>query len=230
MSRALLAVMLTFFSCSSASAQIIGMIDGVTPAPDFGFTIEHAFRVARVRITAKEAVQVDLLQEGKVCGYSYSAKVVEAFKGGAAPFKFFSTGSIDSRALDRDYFVISFRQPEPAGQTMDAVRDLADDYAFFYRLRCLTSQKDYVPADYQTLWAFDPEARKRFGGEWLTAATRKDAFFCGYTAGHANQDLLRIEKVAEDGRRRFVINWSDVERMVRTGLVKPDTLITCGYK
>jgi hypothetical protein len=191
------------------------------------YVIENASRIARVRVTAQVPVYGDLLKEGPICGYAISATVVRAFKGGTQPFKFLSVVPSDLHGFNVDYFVIAFPQ-SIAARDLLPLADLANPQ-ITREVRCLLSQPNYVPTNYQTIWAFDKEADQRFGGEWLMGANRPDGLMCGFDPRKMNGGLLDVRTIDSGEGARYSINWSSVERFIQSEIANPNSSRPCTF-
>lgn len=179
-------------------------------------TVYEAAIVARIHVLGREPVWVMGSGNSRACGYLYKAAIVESFKGGSDTFEFFSPAARDFVDFGRDYFIII--NERVTTKERDAIMVLRDQMSReeMWKLMCVTSSQYYAASNYQTMRAFDLEAAKEFGSEWLIPTNRADLRWCtldGVKDFAIQGDWYSKEKTKGVSSTR-IVNWDSARKLI----------------
>jgi hypothetical protein len=184
--------------------------------------VYRASRIAKVRIVKRTPVTFlglmnsnQKISQDLICGHYYHAVVLEAFKGSESEFDFFSAVDADFVGLNRQYLVFAYqRDEEDVLNSFSAIKDTmrASDAT---KLRCKLYGEYYVPVHPQLLRAFDEEAARMFGGEWLTLPTRDSIDWCEETMDRPAIGNLVTRKKRPDDAHDSLIQWKGLRILIQ---------------
>jgi hypothetical protein len=218
--RTILCLLSILVGQSLATNETEAKQDAVYAGPPLEYSVRDATIVARVRIVGETRQYLGLQAPGmnkQVCGYVLTAVTTASFRGRVKQFKFFASTNSGFAGIDRDYFAIVFSRDIPSSNQDVATGALSESQELKGDswINCALANKNYVSGRYQTLWSFDGDAQKRWGGEWLLAASGSDGLFCGYNASEVYPRGAEIKIWAPgDNRRYYFVKWSDIEHQV----------------
>ena len=134
--------------------------------------VAQSAKVARIRITKRVPLQTPEMTEP--CGYMYSARVVESFKGGTDPFEFVAHADQDFVGFDHDYLVMALHNFDMTPEVDVFLRHMLSPEEE-ERVRCRTAATNYyVPGAHRMLWVI----QELSGEEWLAPDTRPLVAWC----------------------------------------------------
>lgn len=166
MLKKLLALMLCCALDSSAEELIqVGSSMGYIALPQ---VVEHSSLVAQVTVMSATVVPQEDAADGKPCGIVYRAKVVQALKGSRdGDVRFFLPVEIYPLQAGLKYLVFLEHRSERQARDLFASLNVALPYEESKRLKCKFPAGYYVSLQVDAL-AFDADAGRQFGGEWLS--------------------------------------------------------------
>lgn len=169
-------------------------------------------KVARIRITKR----IPLNTEGSAqpCGYVYSARVVQGFKGGTGAFDFVAPANEDFVDFDHDYLVVAFPHFDMTPEIDAFLRHMLsiEEDA---RVRCRMSTRYYVPGAHRTLW----EIQEYSGEEWLAPDTRPAVAWC---SAEGTEQIPGIRQVRVGDAVYDSVQWQLAKRLIERALtVRP---------
>ena len=166
MLKNLLALMLCCALDSTAEELIqVGSPMGYIALPQ---VVEHSSLVAQVTIVSATVVPQEDAADGKPCGIVYRAKVVQALKGSRdGDVRFFLPVEIYPLQAGLKYLVFLEHRSERQARDLFASLNVALPYEESKRLKCKFPAGYYVSLQADAL-AFDADAGRQFGGEWLS--------------------------------------------------------------
>jgi hypothetical protein len=210
------------FSSAAVPAGAQGLGDAVLSS--ISSYVNDVDRIARVKVVKRTPVSFDGLVTSEnslaaknICGYYYHAEVIEDFKGGKKPVNFFSSTEADFQGLDRDYLVFLYRRDADEAKKYALIledRVLSANELVNVKLSCRVFGEFYTGTREQTMFAFDPEATSRFGGDWLLLSNRDAMEFCG---GEPTGDYVARRKDPDDPSSA-VVQWEGVRLMIQTAM------------
>jgi hypothetical protein len=188
----------------------------------------HSDTIARVRITSRKPAFIGKAPEEGVCGYEFTANIIETLKGNTGTVSFFSRSDSDFTGFDHDYLVfIHHRAPEQAREAIRVIDEVLS-LSELADLRCRNSNVYFLPTRGRSMLAFSNAATKQFGGDWLPAGAGDHSMnWC--VQGHVddpNEDVGVRELTKGDDSSR-VIGWDRVKTLVRRALIAPDMFVRC---
>lgn len=130
--------------------------------------VEHSSLVAQVTVMSATVVPQEDAADGKPCGIVYRAKVVQALKGSRdGDVRFFLPVEIYPLQAGLKYLVFLEHRSERQARDLFASLNVALPYEESKRLKCKFPAGYYVSLQVDAL-AFDADAGRQFGGEWLS--------------------------------------------------------------
>lgn len=178
--------------------------------------VEGASLVARVTVVSATVVPHEDAADGKPCGIVYRVKVVQALKGSQdGDVRFFLPVETYPLQAGLKYLVFLEHRSERQARDLFASLNVALPYAESGRLKCKFPVGYYVSLQADPL-AFDADAGRQFGGEWLSL-----------TRGGVPSRLLicevpeiNISKVESRHHRRqksggAVVSWIEMARLIK---------------
>ena len=180
--------------------------------------VATAARIAVIDVSDREQVKIG----NRICGFRYSAAVVEQYKGGIGSFTFFS--GLDEPGLQTPgrHFIIAYRPPAMTPELKEflALVTARDESG---RLSCWTEADVFVPVFSHTLWQFNSDAANRLGGEWIGPPSGPDVRWCrgdetrpfsrALVSGH-----FRSVNIGSQSAPQIVYEWQTVKRLVDRAL------------
>lgn len=166
MLKKLLALMLCCALDSTAEELIqVGSPMGYIALPQ---VVEHSSLVAQVTVVSATVVPHEDAADGKPCGIVYRAKVVQALKGSQdGDVRFFLPVEIYPLQAGLKYLVFLEHRSERQARDLFASLNVALPFEESKRLKCKFPEGYYVSLQADAL-AFDADAGRQFGGEWLS--------------------------------------------------------------
>lgn len=132
--------------------------------------VESASLVAQVTVVSATVVPQEDAADGKPCGIVYRAKVVQALKGSQdGDVRFFLPVETYPLQAGLKYLVFLAHRSERQARDLFTSLNVALPYAESGRLKCKFPVGYYVSLQADPL-AFDADAGRQFGGEWLSLA------------------------------------------------------------
>jgi len=209
-------LLLALFAVSSADATVLD-------APFINDAVHRAKIIARVHLIDRQPFSNSHSQRAKPCGFIYEASVVDGLKGPSGTFKFFSSVSADFMGFAPDYLVLVYeRDVHATNLAVDQIVD-AIDGSMLDHLSCVTASPLYVSVPNQNMWAFDTEASKALGGEWLSPPNRPDLSWCMNNGSTGPQGNLVERHVVRNGRSETIMSWSSAKTLIEKTLASGKT-------
>lgn len=170
--------------------------------------VAQSEKVARIRITKRSQLRTE---SNAPCGYMYSARVVEAFKGGTSPFEFVAPTDQDFRDLDHEYLVIAFPHFDVTPETDAFLRHMLSPEEED-KVRCRMAARYYVPGAHRMLWSIDKDA----GQEWLAPDTRPAVAWC--VPGNAAGEVPGFRQVRVGDYVYDAVQWQVASKLIARAL------------
>jgi hypothetical protein len=184
-----LALLILLRTVPSSGAQVLTLRDAqLLGGASLEEIVAQSAKVARIRITKR--VELHTAEVAEPCGYMYSARVVEGFKGGTKPFEFVAPTDEDFLGLDRDYLVMALPHFDMTPRIDSFLRHMLSP-AEDAKVRCRMAAQYYVPGAHRMLW----EIREHSGEEWLAPDTRPALAWCATEDGEAETRGIRQVRV-----------------------------------
>ena len=154
--------------CCATHAQELIAVGSPTGYIELGQVVKSSSLVARVTVVSATVVPHEDAADGKPCGIVYQAKVVQALKGSQdGDVRFFLPVETYPLQAGLKYLVFLEHRSERQARDLFASLNVALPYAESTRLTCKFPAGYYVSLQAAPL-AFDADAGRQFGGEWLS--------------------------------------------------------------
>lgn len=199
-----------------------GVITSFAPGAFLNDVVTQSVRIARVRVVNRTAVDTlwFIEKNGKPispCGHMYEVEVVESLKGDSTSFSFFSAVEKDFQGFDRDYLVFVLRRD--SGQVLRNIRALENMLkdSEHLTLLCRSEGEYYVPVQLQFMRAFDPDASREFGSDWVAPPNRPSVLWCEQDAGKKAATFVTRRKISED-MSSTLVEWSGLKKIIKEAM------------
>lgn len=187
--------------------------------------VAQSAKVARIRITKRVPLRTP--ETIAPCGYVYSARVVQGFKGGTSPFEFVAPTDEDFLGLDQDYLVIAFSHFDMSPDIDAFLRHMLSPEEDA-KVRCRMAASYYVPGAHRMLWAIQEYS----GEEWLAPDTRPALAWCS-TRG-IEEEIPGIRQVRVGNYVYDAVQWQLARKLVARALTarpyKPDGTVDPNFR
>ena len=154
--------------CCASHAQELIPVGSATGYIALSQVVKRAALVAQVTVVSATLVPHEDAADGKPCGVVYRARVMQALKGSQdGDVRFFMPEGIYPLHPGLKYLVFLEHRSERQAKDLFASLTTALTDAESARLKCKFPAGYYVSLQVDAL-AFDADAGRQFGGEWLS--------------------------------------------------------------
>ena len=202
--------------CCASHAQELIPVGSATGYIALSQVVKRAALVAQVTVVSATVVPHEDAADGKPCGIVYQAKVVQALKGSQdGDVRFFLPVETYPLQAGLKYLVFLEHRSERQARDLFASLNVALPYAESTRLTCKFPAGYYVSLQAAPL-AFDADAGRQFGGEWLSlgrGGVPSGLLLCEVPVTNSANVESRHHRRKKSGGA--VVSWLEMARLIK---------------